>query len=296
MSGLVLLRPLWLVALPLLALAAVWLWRRRGGLGDWERVVDPAMMAALRRLGHVEAAARGARGLGALAAAGLIVLALAGPATPRREAAAFRNLDGVILVLDASPSMTRSEDWLRHQSLGRFAIAALGARPAALVVVAGDAYRATDLSDDHRQLAQTWSLVDGETVPDKGSRPWLGLGVAGEVLAEAHLVSADVVLFSDGEGLGPEALEAAAELAGRGARLSVVTPEGVAAAEVLARAGGGQAFGLGEADALSGWLAEGGRAQLERAEYPLLFHADHGRLLLLLALLPLLGLFRRRAA
>ncbi len=39
MSGVTLLRPLWLLALPLLAAAGWWLTRRAGGLGDWERAV-----------------------------------------------------------------------------------------------------------------------------------------------------------------------------------------------------------------------------------------------------------------
>ncbi|MFY0632772.1 MAG: VWA domain-containing protein [Vannielia sp.] len=296
MGGLILLRPWWLLALPVIAALAVVLWRRRARLGDWERVVRPEMMAALRRLGHVEAGRRGARGLWAMAAAGLVVLALSGPATQRREAAAFANLDGVILVLDASPSMTGAEAWGQMLTAGRAAISGLGARPAALVVVAGDAYHGAELSADHRELAQTWQLVGPGTVPDKGSRPWLGLEKAGEVLREARLVSADVVLFSDGGGLGPEALEAAAALVRAGARVSVVAPEGVPPAEVLARAGGGEVFSPREGVALGAFLAEAGRTRLERADYPLLFLADHGRYLLLLALLPLLAGFRRRLA
>ncbi|MBY6152865.1 VWA domain-containing protein [Vannielia litorea] len=294
MTGLVLLRPWWLLALPVVAALAVLLWRRRARLGDWERVVRPEMMAALRRLGHVEAGRQGVQGVGALAAAGLVVLALTGPATTRREAAAFRNLDGVILVLDASPSMTEADGWSQMLTAGRAAMAGLGARPAALVVVAGDAYHAVDLTSDHGELAQTWQLVDGATVPDRGSRPWLGLARAADVLEEARLVSADVVLFTDGGGLGPETLEVAAKLEAEGARLSVVAPEGLEPAEVLARAGGGQTFTPLEGVALAGFLAEGGRAQLERADYPLLFLADHGRLMLLAALVPLLLGFRRR--
>ncbi|MBY6047202.1 vWA domain-containing protein [Vannielia litorea] len=294
MSGLVLLRPWWLLALPVVAALAVLLWRRRARLGDWERVVRPEMMAALRRLGHVEAGRQGVQGLGALAAAGLVALALTGPATTRREAAAFRNLDGVILVLDASLSMTEADGWSQMLTAGRAAMAGLGARPAALVVVAGDAYHAADLTSDHKELAQTWQLVDGATVPDRGSRPWLGLARAADVLKEARLFSADVVLFTDGGGLGPETLEVAAKLEAEGARLSVVAAEGLEPAEVLARAGGGRTFTPLEGVALAGFLAEGGRAQLERADYPLLFLADHGRLVLLAALVPLLLGFRRR--
>ena len=295
MSGIELLRPLWLLALlPLAGLAFV-LARRRGTAGDWARVADPALMAAMRALGRVEAPGRGGAAWAAMAAAALVVLALSGPAVERRDAVSFRNLDGVIFVLDASPSMTGSADWTRVQALARFALSGLGSRPAALVVFAGDAYVASDLTVDRRQLGQTLSLIGPETVPDPGSRPERGLALARRMLEEGALLTGDVILLTDGAGLGPEAPTEAAAIAATGARLSVVATGADPAAESLALVGAGRTFAPGDAEALVAFLTDEARTRLERQDWPMLFHVDLGRWLLALAMVPALLLLGRRA-
>lgn len=289
-----LLRPLWLALIPALVVLGFFLRRRRAGLGDWDRVVDPALMQGLRALGRVDERSATRRGLVALSAAAIIVLALAGPAIERRDAAAFRNLDGVVFVLDASPSVVESDRWPALQTMGRFGIAALGSRPAGLIVYGGDAYVATDMTGDTRQLGLTFALIDASTVPNPGSRPERGLELAARMLQEAEILAGDVILLTDGGGTGPAALDQAARIAGHGARLSVVAPTPGAELEVLAQTGGGQVFDLNQTDALARYLQPSGRERLERQDYPLLFWADYGRWLLALALVPVLLLFRRK--
>lgn len=293
---LALLRPLWLLALPALAAVVLALYRRRARLGDWEQVIDAQMLAALRVLGRVEQTGTAARGMLAIAAAGIVALSLSGPAFERRDAAAYRNLDGVVFVLDASLSATESADWPELQAMGRFGVAALQTRPAALIVYAGDAYVATDMTADTRQLGLTMSLIGADTVPDPGSRPELGLALADRVLQEAQVLAGDVLLIGDGAGIGPAALSTAARIAARGARVSVVIPQVSAQAETLARTGNGRVFVAGQSGALSEFLAGSARERLEKQDYPLLFWADWGRYLLLPALLMMLPLFARRAA
>ncbi|MHA6345992.1 vWA domain-containing protein [Roseivivax sp. CAU 1761] len=298
MSGVefTLLRPLWLLALPALALLAWALGRRRGALGDWGRVVDPALLRALRALGRVDAGRGGLAGKPALALAALAVLALAGPAVERRDATAFRNLDGVVLVVDASPSLIEGADWPAFLTMARFGIAVLGARPAALVVFAGDAYVATDLTGDTRQLGQTLSLLEPGTVPDPGSRPERGLALARRILAEAGMLTGEVVLLSDGGGLGAAALAEAEALRNENASLTVIAAEAAGAqAAALAAAGGGRVFGLRDSAGFAAHIRAGARSRLVRQDYPLLFWSDLGRWLLLAALLPAALLFRRRA-
>jgi Ca-activated chloride channel family protein len=296
MTGLVLtlLRPGWLLALPVLAAVGWWLWRRAGVAGDWARAADPALLRALAALGRVEPQGSRLPMLAALAASGLLVLALSGPAVERRDAVSYRNLDGAVFVLDASPAHVGGPLWPQVVAAGRFAIAGLGARPAGLVLYAGDAYVATDMTSDLLQLGQTLSLVTSETVPDPGTRPARGLALAVRMLAEAQVIAGDVVLVTDGGGLGPDALREAAAIAARGARLAVVAPgppdPGMAA---LAQVGGGRVFALTEAAALSDWLSEGARTRLERQDFALLFWHDLGRYLLIPALAALLILFRR---
>lgn len=291
-----LLRPLWLLALPALIGLGWWLCRRAGGLGDWQRATDPALLRAMAALGRVDSSASRVPLLAMLATVGVTVLSLTGPAMERRDTLSFRNLDGVLFIVDASASVTEDARWPQMLTMGRFGLASLGTRPGGLIVFAGDAYVATDMTLDHLQLGQTLSLIDADTVPDDGSRPERALALAAELLDTAEVISGDVILLSDGAGLGPASLRAASAISARGARLSLVsldTPGSVF--DIHAAAGAGRVFTLDQTDALAEWLAEDARTRLLAQDYPLLFWQDMGRYLLLLALLPLLLLFRRPA-
>lgn len=299
MSGLeiTLLRPLWLLALPVIAALGWGFWRRQGALGDWSRAADLELLEAMSRFGLVDASGRERPLIHVLAAAVLTVLALAGPAIERRDTLSFRNLDGVLFVVDASPSVTGSPLWPELLTIGRFGLSALGTRPGGIIVYAGDAYEVTEMTVDHLQLGQTYSLIGPDTVPDGGSRPERALALAASLLEEAEVIAGDVILFTDGAGLGPESLLAAGEIAAEGARLSVVA----AGHEVLpemathARQGGGKVFRLSEVEELTGFLRQDARTRLEKQDYPLLFWADFGRYLLILALVPVALMFRREA-
>lgn len=291
-----LLRPLWLLALPVVAGIGWWLYQRRGALGDWQRATDPALLRAMTVLGRVDTSASRAPLLAMLVAVGLIVLSLAGPAIERRDTLSFRNLDGVLFIMDASASVTEDARWPQMLTMGRFGLAALGTRPGGLIVFAGDAYVATDMTLDHLQLGQTLSLIDAETVPDAGSRPERALALAADLLDDADVISGDVILFTDGAGLGPASLQAASAIAARGARLSLVSLNAPGPGfDTHAASGAGRVFTLEQTDLMADWLAEDARTRLLAQDYPLLFWKDMGRYLLLLALLPLLLLFRRQA-
>ena len=190
-----LLRPLWLVALPLIALSGWWLWSRRGSLGDWQRATDAALLQAMAALGRIERTPSRGPLLAALAVAALTVVALAGPAIERRDTLSYRNLDGVLFLVDASASVNEDPRWTQMLTMGRFGLNALGTRPGGLIVYGGDAYLATEMTHDHLQLGQTLSLIDTETVPDPGSRPALALALAARLLRDAKVIAGDVVVF-----------------------------------------------------------------------------------------------------
>jgi len=300
MSGweIILLRPLWLLALlPLTAVGWV-LWRRQNALGDWERATDPEMLQALMRLGHVEDTAGQNRPLVLLLiAATVVVLSLCGPALERRGTQSYRNLDGVLFVVDASSSVTDHARWSQMLTMGRFGINALGTRPGGIIVFGGDAYVATDMTLDHLQLGQTFSLIEAGIVPDIGSRPHRALALSAQLLRDADVIAGDVLLFTDGSGLGPASLQATQEIVGHRARLSIValnasTPEMKAHADL----GSGQVFALEDVEGIGRFLSDDARARLERQEFPLLFWYDIGRYMLLLALVPIALLFRRGIA
>lgn len=291
-----LLRPWWLMGLPALVAVGWWLAARKGGLGDWRKASDPALLRAMAALGRVDESARRGPLWALLAAVAVMIVAMSGPAVERRDTLSYRNLDGVLFVVDASASVTESPRWPQMLTMARFGIASLGTRPGGLIAYAGDAYVATDMTLDHLQLGQTLSLIGPELVPDAGSRPARALDQAVRMLRAAQVLAGDVVIFTDGAGLDAQSLQAAGEVAAQGARLSLVSLDAPGAAfETHAAAGDGRVFTLDQTDAFALWMTSDARTRLETQTYPLLFWKDMGRYLLVLALLPLLSLFRRQS-
>jgi len=293
---LTLLRPLWLLALLPLAAFAGWVWLRRGGAGDWHKAADPALMQAMMALGRIDPRNNRAPLIATLGIIAVTMLALSGPAIERRDTLSYRNLDGVLFLMDASPSVTQDPSWTQFLTMGRFGLAALRTRPGGLIVYSGDAYVATDMTADHLQLGQSMSLIDAQTVPDKGSRPERALELAAKILQQADVLAGDVVLFTDGAGLGPASLRHAASIAQLGARVSIVSLHDPAPEFYThAAAGGGAVFTTDQSETFGLFMQEDARTRLKAQDYPLLFWMDVGRYLLVLALFPLLLLFRRTA-
>lgn len=299
-----LLRPLWLAALPVILALALLVRRRHAELGEWSRRIDPHLMAAMEGLGRVGRARGSGASLAPVLAAGLVCLGLMGPAVKRGEGESFRNLDGVIYVMDISRSMTEDKTWQDVVTLARSGLNVLGSRPAALIVYGGDSYEAAALTTDHLQLGQTISLLAADTMPDAGSRPELALRQAAFMLARSDILAGDVVLFSDGQGFGPEAVAAARSIEDQGARLIAVQVPTTVAGDARLGAGGqsaivdaGLATGLAldDLDPLTALLSEDAGKRLDRQEFGLAFWTDQGRLLLIPALIALVGLFRREA-
>ncbi|MDP4022691.1 VWA domain-containing protein [Methylobacterium sp. NEAU 140] len=305
-DALALLRPWWLAALPVVAVLAVVAVRRAAPLGDWGRAVDPALMTHLARSGAVLGGRRRAS-LAAALAAGLIALALTGPAVERRDAATFRNLDETVIVLDLSRSVAEGGNLGAVRQAAAAVAEAAGTRAVALVVYAGDAYLAVSPTTDRDSLGTTLFALDADTVPDRGSHPERGLALARRTLAEADVVAADVVLISDGDGIGDAAAREARALRDRGWRLQTLfvpagqtvppgapRPDALALAR-LAAAGGGVAADVTAPAPVLDAVAEPTARHLAAGGYGVFAYADLGRWLLLLAALPALLLFRRSA-
>ncbi len=297
------LRPGWFLALPVIATLAV-LWMRRAGRpGDWQAHIQPELLQALARMGRMEKGRRSLVSALPFLVAGGVVLALTGPAVQTKSAQTFRNLDGVVFVMDVSGSMTRDPVWPAVITMARGGLSVLGSKPAALVVYAGDSYVASPLTTDHEQLGQTIALLDDKTVPDRGNRPALALSDAADLLEQAQILAGDVIWLTDGVGFGPDVTKAADRIGALGARLSVVavqTSVGDSAAlppEAFAKlAGGADVFASDDLRAFMQALGGAGAARLERQDLRLLLLEDIGRYLLILAMMPLLFMFRREKA
>ena len=305
-ESLTLLRPLWFLALPIvavLALRAAW---RSAPLGDWSKAVDPHLMALFARSGALLGGRRQAN-LAAALAAGVLALALTGPAIERPEAATFRNLDATVVVVDLSRSVTEGGRFKEARQAAQSVAEAAGTRSLALIVYAGDAYTALSPTNDRETLATTLFALDADTVPDRGSHPERGLALARRTLAEANVVAADVVLISDGDGVGQAAEREAAAIRDKGWQLHALfvpaakaLPPGAprpdrAALDRLSGAGGGRAADIDNPQAVLDRVGASTAQHLAAGGFGVLAFADFGRWLLLLALVPALLLFRRSA-
>ncbi|SEP14719.1 Ca-activated chloride channel family protein [Methylobacterium sp. ap11] len=300
-----LLRPWWLLALPVLGLLA---WRaahRSAPLGDWVRAVEPHLMAALAARGAVRPGRRVGQVL-LVSAGALLALGLAGPALERRDVAGFRNLDATILCLDLSRSVAEGGRLGEMRVLAQALAEAAGTRSVALVAYAGDAYLAATPTTDRESLGTILFALDGATVPDRGSHPARALALARRTLAEGAVVTGDVVLVSDGGGLDEAATREVAALAADGHRLHTVLvtdpalppeaprPDGAGMAR-LATLGGGSAGSLDAPAPVLAAISETVARHLAEGGYAVLAWRDLGRWLAGLALLPVLLLFRRSA-
>lgn len=190
-----LLRPAWLLALPLAWLLLWWQWQRQADdPGPWQQVVDPHLLAAQ----IVPPPAAGRRRLLALAfaAAALAVVALAGPARIDPQASSWRKDATRVLVVDLSPAMNAVTKGLRDK------LAALLDRlddgQTALVVYAGDAYLAVPPTFDRATLALLLPELNPDVMPVAGDSPDAGLAAAAEVLARNPSSRRDIVWITAG--------------------------------------------------------------------------------------------------
>ena len=306
LGALALLRPFWLLALPLVAMLALRAAWRSAPLGDWTKAVDPALMSVLARRGALLGGRRRTNVVAACAAA-VTALALTGPALERPEASAFRNLDATVIVLDVSRSVTEGGRFKEARQAAESIAEAAGTRSVALVIFAGDAYVAVSPTTDREAISTTLFSLEADTVPDRGSHPERGLTLARRILDEANVVTGDVVLISDGDGIGQAAEREAGAIKGKGWSLhalfvpatkalppSAPRPDR-AALDRLVGHGGGLAADIETPERLLDRVGASTAQHLAAGGYGVLVYADLGRWLLLLALFPALFLFRRSA-
>ena len=308
MSDLVFLRPLWLLALLPLGLLLAF-GRRRGGLGAWSSVISPEMAVVLQRLGWLQIGAGRTLRLWLGATALLLILALSGPALPRGGQGEYRRLDPLLLALDLSPSVVASPVALAGlKASALHLLRSAEGRPVGLMAYAADAYLISPPTSDAQSLEGTIAVLAPETLPVVGSRPDIALSMARELFGLTSgegpgLGGADLVVISDGAGLGARALEEARRLASAGARVwalalseaaEAAPPPDHAAMQALGNAGAGGQFTEAEVAALAQEIKAKARIRLARDPQSAAQLQDFGPWLLLLAALAALPLYRRR--
>ncbi len=184
-----LLRPYWLLILPLLIWLLWRLWHRQLQVGRWQRLLPEAFHAALLTRGRL----RHSRlpwlvlGLAWL----LAVIALLGPSWQRFEQPSMKRSDPLVVLLELTPSMLASDaPPTRLEQAKRKLLDLLERRQdvqTAVVVFAGSAHTVVPLSDD---LATTRNLLDAlhpTLMPEQGQRADLAVAKGLALLEQAGL-------------------------------------------------------------------------------------------------------------
>ena len=296
------LRPWWLLALPAVVLLFFGSKPRGGGLAGWTTATDTHLLAAMVARGIATGGKPRAPAI--LLTLFLGCLALSGPAIRQKSQDRLRNLDATILVVDVSSDMTGGAAIREAASAAHDVLQNIGARQAGLIVYAGDAYVASALTDFTGAIDTDLFALDDQTVPDPGVRPDRALALAKTMLDEAHVIAGDVILVSGGGGLdGTGAARQAAALAARGHRLYTMdavspaqSPRQAAALATLAAAGNGFAVDMSHPGRLLATLSNEAINRTDNSIVNALDWRDLGRLLLVVAALPLLLGFRKAAA
>jgi len=217
------LRPEWLYAIPIVVLVAVWLGRRRLGAGNWQQVVDAALMPFVLS----RAPGRGSDyrwwllGLGGVMAA----VALAGPAWERIEQPVFRAEQALVIALDLSRSMDAQDVSPSRLVRARLKILDILERrksgQTALVVYSANAFTVTPLTTDTDTVAALVNSLSTDIMPSRGSYPGVAMKKGQQLLDQAGAGYGEVLLITDG-GSSPAAEDEARGLKEAGYTLSVL--------------------------------------------------------------------------
>ncbi|MTH77981.1 VWA domain-containing protein [Paracoccus aestuariivivens] len=291
----ILLRPWWLLALPVLLLIAALVFRRPAGSGGWQTVLAPRMLAGMTALGWIDHGSKWSRAM-PLAGAVALVLGLSGPATPKSDTPVFAQSDAVLLALDMSASVTsgnRAQALADLQAAAARIVGQLVGRPVGLILYAGEAYIAAAPTTDPAVLDSLIAVLDSQTMPDKSSNPAAALSLAQEMLVGTP--RADLVLISDGGGISASAKAEAARLRASGVRIWALTVDGNPASDPTALQSI-EPQRISPANAPEAVIAALDRAGLGQDPVTRALHyRDLGPFLAALAMLPMLVRFRRRA-
>ncbi len=218
-----LLRPEWLLAIPVVLVATVLLARRKLGLGGWQAVVDPALAP------HVlsRSATRRSDGRWWLAGIGGVIcaVALAGPAWQRIDQPVFRSDQALVVALDLSRSMDAQDVTPSRLMRARLKILDLlerrGGGQTALVVYSANAFTVTPLTTDTDTIAALVNSLSTDIMPSRGSYPIAAITKGRALLEQAGAAVGEILLITDGS-TSPAAERAARDLRGTGYTLSVL--------------------------------------------------------------------------
>jgi Ca-activated chloride channel family protein len=303
LTELVILRPWWLLAAVAMSIAGWLILRRLRPLGSWSGHIDEHLQEYLQQAGFLQLGQKRLARWYPVVAGVVLAIALSGPGRLRPEVTTYRKLDAMVLVMDMSRSMTDGGNLDNAKAAASLLNDAADGRPVGLIVYAGDAYIATSPTIDPNIVASQIAVLDGTTMPDKGSNITAALRLASTMLDGAPGHRHDIVIIGDGGGIDAQSFAAAESLAAAEWRMSAIyvpraTPVyGMPEAQPdvlkrLAETGGGLSAATDSMGDISR-LAQAAPVVAGSDDVAMALIDDLGRYLLLAAMLPLLLMFRR---
>jgi Ca-activated chloride channel family protein len=200
------LRPEWLALLPSLLLLEWFLRKQPQTTDNFDQVIDPSLLSALRVRGTRTQWFTPASALTLLFA--LVTLILAGPSWRQQPSPLAENTAPLVIILDASESMSSADIAPTRFSRGIQKMHDLldltPDRPIAILVYAGSAHTVIPLTNDHEILKNFLNALQVGIVPRRGKYPEYALASVNRILlGNPH--RANILLVTDG--LGADSLE-----------------------------------------------------------------------------------------
>lgn len=218
-----LLRPFWLLILPL-PLWLLWrLWNRERQAGSWQRLLPTAFHGTLLTGGRVRNSRRPWLALGG--AWLLAILALLGPSWQQLEQPSLKRAEPLVVLLEMTPAMLAGDlqptrlAHARHKVLDLLRLRQDA--QTAVVVFAGSAHTLVPLSDDLATTENLLSAIRPELMPEQGHRADLAVARALALLEQGAQGRGQLLLI--GSTLSDQEQAAIASLLdGSGWRLSIL--------------------------------------------------------------------------
>lgn len=191
------LRPLWLLAVPVLAWLLWRLWHRERQSGRWQLLLPAAFHQALLKGGSGRSSKLPWLALGI--AWLLAVLALLGPSWQRVEQSNQKPADPLVILLELTPQMLATDGRPnRLEQTRRKLLDLLEARrdaQTAIIVYAGSAHSLVPLSDDLATSRNLLEALKPSLMPEPGRRADLAVARALQLLDQAQLGQGRLLLI-----------------------------------------------------------------------------------------------------
>lgn len=215
-------RPDWFYAFIPLAIFIVLMFRRHGTSMGWKSVCDAQLLP------HILTQPTGKSSrfplLLVAVATSISIIAAAGPVFEKVQQPVFREQSALVVILDLSQSMDATD--LRPSRIERAKMKLLDILKSrkggqtALIVYAANAFTVTPLTDDTKTIANLIPPLKTELMPTQGSRAYIAINKAIELLKQAGVNKGDALLMTDG--VTAKDNEVIAQFSALGHRLSIL--------------------------------------------------------------------------